>query len=805
MSGCEALATKAEVAALESRLMELLANKLDKQEKPAIVQASIAGAEQLLDPRIGIALGIAKGAELLGKQGIAKAGEALGKAGQAFGKAVSAFDEAIAANAAALEATARIGLALAQLAELAASVATLLVLGHRIDMVESYVDSVNKTATDAYSISISNSMNLRDLKAYVGKLQAEIEQLKTENYRLSVRLYEAEDTIAKLDRGLKAANAEISKANAEIKRLSAEVTRLNSELAKANSEIQRLSVELNKANADIAYLNGELAKANATIAQLVAQLKAVEAQASKTIAEANAATATANMAWLQSQQTQGDLTNLGWRTETGEIAKSWNKTVWESQVIQPAATQWTRQIESTGNAIAQSFDSKFEQTRQQLQTSIRAQYGDLTDVKLGNFEKQLSENTKAVAALQGTLTNTNAQVQTLTNTQANTQDRLKEQERVNAQAVGQLTRVEQGIRDIPTTVSNAVTGALSPTVTDIQTKVKDLPTAIPTTVAIGTAVVGTMISSVPLKRMLTDSSSTGVCNTTKPGGCLSNQFGNLGNGIKENVGNIINAGNATANAAQLILLKQIDAKLGAQLAGGIGGKLSKFFDWALGDRVMNLVIFTTTLHNAMLLSNSISTTLFGCIDNIARMGQLALNPDGEAIDSSQWISKQLDTFFEGVFGATLWASMKASYAKANNIFSTSSNVYNNLRSIHSDSQELLNMVRRDTAELGNALVEEGVISEDNWDVRNPNIKLKSKSLGRLQRMNEGLEALDDKLQAIETVTATLLSIAESAKEIKDNVTTLNTELSSANTQFKSTRDAAIAALPDFNFDIDDLF
>jgi hypothetical protein len=132
-------------------------------------------------------------------------------------------------------------------------------------------------------------------------------------------------------------------------------------------------------------------------------------------------------------------------------------------------------------------------------------------------------------------------------------------------------------------------------------------------------------------------------------------------------------------------------------------------------------------------------------------------------------------------------------------------MYDNLRSIHNDSQELLNMVRRDTAELGNALVEEGVISEDNWDVRDPKIKIKSKSLARLERMSRGLEEIDDKLQALETVTSTLLSIAQTAKEVKDNVDDLGKQLGDASTAFNTAREAAINALPDFNFDPGDLY
>lgn len=811
MSTCTALATKAELSAYATRaeVAELrqtvallagklafkadksdLENKLDKSEKQPIVEASIAGALGQVNPVIAVLQAL-----ILAMQGTLK-----------------------------------------QLQPLIPIVATLLAIAPFLFDLYSRVNAlVGQVAGHTRRLD-GHDLQIRQLEI-INEIQGE--DIKRLNKIVAAQAKEIEKANAEIKR----LEFELIKANLAIEKLNSEVTHANRIATEANQKAALATVQANKARAEAIGANAKadkaIAEANsasyeARLANLMATLASRRAQdafdqslmaidrAYKAQQDANKAALQANMAWLAaqqanstSQQTQQDLTNLGWRTESGEIAKSWNKTVWEPLVFQPMATQWTKQIERSYTTVTQSFDSKFEQTRQQIQTSIRTQYGNLTNVELGNFERQLEENKKAVAALQGALpkfgdidnrvgnlerttANTNTQIQTLSNTQADTQTRLREQEKVNAQANTQLAGIQTGIQNLTTTISNT----LSPTLADVQTKVGDIPT----TAAIGVATVGIMVQSPSIRKMLTDTSAEANCRTAQPGGCVGRQFGNLGNtlgnAINSTGAKIIDAGNS---AYQTAMLRQIDAKLGAQLAGGIGGKLTKFFDWALGDRVMNLVIFTTTLHNAMMLSNSISTTLFSCMDNIANMGRLALNPDGEAIDSQQWISKQLDTFFEGVFGKTLWVSMKASYTKANNIFSTSSNVYNNLRSIHSDSQELLNMVRRDTAELGNALVEEGVISEDNWEVRDPKIKLKSKSLGRLQRMNEGLEALDNKLQAIEMVTATLLSIAESAKEIKDNVTTLNTELTSANTQFKTTRDLAIQALPDFGFDIDDLF
>jgi len=265
--------------------------------------------------------------------------------------------------------------------------------------------------------------------------------------------------------------------------------------------------------------------------------------------------------------------------------------------------------------------------------------------------------------------------------------------------------------------------------------------------------------------------------------------------------------NGLSNLANLELLPKIDAKLGEQIPnGGIGGKLSRFINWSVGDRVVGMMSMIASVHNAFMLSNNVGQTLFSIFDNLGNIGSLILKPDGDAnIDSKEWVTSNLDSLFSTMLGAEVWKSVKASYRAANNIFSTSSNMYDNLRSIHNDSQELLNMVRRDTAELGNALVEEGVISEDNWDIRDPKVKIKSKSLIRLQRMNEGLEALDNKLEAIEQMTSTLLSIAQTAKEVKENVDQLGKQLGDANTAFKDTRDKAIEALPDFDFDDLDLF
>ena len=115
------------------------------------------------------------------------------------------------------------------------------------------------------------------------------------------------------------------------------------------------------------------------------------------------------------------------------------------------------------------------------------------------------------------------------------------------------------------------------------------------------------------------------------------------------------------------------------------------------------------------------------------------------------------------------------------------------------------MARNYTAELGNALVDEGLISEDNWEYKDPEHKEKSKTIGKLDRIGRGLEAVDESLQALEEVTSTLLNITQTANEIKENVDAINKGVSDANKAAKADREAKIEGIDLPNFSLDDLF
>ena len=302
--------------------------------------------------------------------------------------------------------------------------------------------------------------------------------------------------------------------------------------------------------------------------------------------------------------------------------------------------------------------------------------------------------------------------------------------------------------------------------------------------------------------------AAGTCSTLQPGGCmapLASDAKKAADNSANNSNNLERVLNNTSNLADLTLLPIINNKLGNQIAGGIGPKLKNFVDWAVVDRVVNLITMTAALHNVFMLTNSIQDTFFEAVDNVLAIPALINNPDADTVDSKQAITGFLDKYFAQLFGVSEWSALKSQWKAFSTISSTTAQAYNNLREIHNDSQELLNQNRNYTAQLGNALTDEGVISEDNWDYKDPNQKIKSKGLNRLERMANGLEAVENSLEAIEQVTATLRNITETANEIKENVAAIDKAVNDANQAAKEDREAKIEGLELPNFSLDDLF
>ncbi len=244
------------------------------------------------------------------------------------------------------------------------------------------------------------------------------------------------------------------------------------------------------------------------------------------------------------------------------------------------------------------------------------------------------------------------------------------------------------------------------------------------------------------------------------------------------------------------------AKIGS-LSKGVGNTI----DFLGASRFMEVITMIGVLHNAFMLSNELGQTLFSIVDNAASIPIKIANPNGDDFDSKQLFSKSIESFFVGLFGKATYAEMVAAYKATNNIISTSSNLLSNVQNIIGETQNIQSVTSDWVRELGDALRDDGVISENNWEPKPEKYRFQSQRLGKLERMSQGIEKINNALQAIEEITSSVKDIVDTGNEIKENFEALDKQLGAAKTAASNVYDAGLKsindALPDF--DTDDLF
>lgn len=325
------------------------------------------------------------------------------------------------------------------------------------------------------------------------------------------------------------------------------------------------------------------------------------------------------------------------------------------------------------------------------------------------------------------------------------------------------------------------------------------------------------VAAITLPRLITPAqvktaAKTGVCEEAQPGGCLGKPLGNLQNTTNNN-GKLLGALNTGIQTGQSALLAVLNTKLDGigrvlgtnVIPGGISGGFSKFTSWAVVDRVINLITLAGVIHNITMLSTSIQESFFSILDNIFTIPNLIKNPNGEAFDSKAVIGKEIDYFFKGLLGIEEWNAIKAQYKAYSTIYNTGAQVFGNVRDIFEETNQINHITSNWVAELGNGLTDEGIISEDNWDYKDPDQKPKGKYFGRLQNIADGVEKVENVFEDLEQVTGSVRSIVETANEIKENTTAINKAIADANKAAKADRDAKEEGLEIPNFSVEDLF
>ena len=793
---------RAEIAALRAEI-----NALKQVDEEAIAERGAKKAETRLNPAI-------VAATLVGTTALGLAQKAIARI-LAFLAALASL-EAIVAGI------------LAAIAIIYVLQSQIKVLFGRVDAIDGEIASLKRglnqvkdLATRALGVGIDAKLTAKLAHDRIDTLEQFIEELQR---RIGVAEEKANEAILKANKAINKADTATATANKAI-------AQSNEAIGKANKAIK---------DAENAQYAAKLATFAAIEAQSLARTASQKADAASQ--KADAASQKADAASEKADRAFGEALSATVKAEVAQFKA--NEALGEAQT----ATARANRAYSEAVRAGYKADRAINTANEAIEKASKA-LGEIPPVSQ-TASNAKSQSGEAIRIANGAVTKiiyygkiieptVIGQVQTVVPTVvaqsiAQAQQTQQQQYSHYQNAVNQLqSQVQQlvptGVQGIPIT---AIVGggtivqqvnkvdelqteinALKPRVTNIEnnatvnnTKLDNIATglaALPA--AVGTVLAPKLITPAQVQ----SAAQAGTCDAAKPGGCLG--VPTTPAGAKDlSFVDALSTGVQTAQAATLLAitntLNSISAVLGTNvIPGGLSSGFSRFISWSGIDRICNLVTMLGVIHNCFMLSNSITESFFSALDNILAIPTLITNPEGETLDSKKIATETLDKFFVGLFGATEWAAIKAQYKAYSTIYSSAAQAFNNSREIMNDTQELMNSARNYTAQLGNALVDEGLISEDNWDYKDPNHKTKSKSLNRLNRMAQGLETVEDSLEAIEQVTATLRNITETANEIKENIEGIEKGINDANKAAQTDRDAKIEGLDLPNFSLDDLF
>ncbi|BAZ36967.1 hypothetical protein NIES4101_28880 [Calothrix sp. NIES-4101] len=273
-----------------------------------------------------------------------------------------------------------------------------------------------------------------------------------------------------------------------------------------------------------------------------------------------------------------------------------------------------------------------------------------------------------------------------------------------------------------------------------------------------------------LKPEIPPLAAQGFCRTLQPGGCSRKAFDDLGNSINANTNNktnnLLNALNSGANAAQLTILNRIDGKLGEQLPGGVSGFLQNFLtrfnqvaQWLHLDRVLNVLIWWQTLHNAAMLSNNIVQTLASGISNVLTFIGIK-DAEGNALNIGTILGQAYTDAIKTALGEETYNNLNKAWNAANRIYQSAANIAGLIQSIQQSILTALEVVGAGVARIANALKAAGQVFENAYAWMNPQPNFDNALFARL-------EQLQQTASNIELVTQTPLDIQSAVTGLKE--------------------------------------
>ncbi|MFM6882477.1 MAG: hypothetical protein ACKPKK_17825 [Dolichospermum sp.] len=220
-------------------------------------------------------------------------------------------------------------------------------------------------------------------------------------------------------------------------------------------------------------------------------------------------------------------------------------------------------------------------------------------------------------------------------------------------------------------------------------------------------------------------------------------------------------------------MKIINTKLGDQIFEGtnpigVAGALLRIGKNTILDRLLNVLTFAATVHNAVHLSSNIGQTLLASIENVLAFFGLK-DGNGQPYNISQIISSSLDDMLKAILGTEAVDNFKMSWAQFSRIYQAGTHAVNSILQMGDTTINALNTVSGQNAHIGNALKSSGVVIENAYKWMNPTPNFGNPILSKLQ-------SLEDTASTIQMITEQPLAVKAAKDEIDSSFEELKKSL-----------------------------
>jgi hypothetical protein len=230
-----------------------------------------------------------------------------------------------------------------------------------------------------------------------------------------------------------------------------------------------------------------------------------------------------------------------------------------------------------------------------------------------------------------------------------------------------------------------------------------------------------------------------------------------------------NAANTTATAGNTILTGEVITRLGDPLTGGISGSLGRLTQNLALDRWLGVINNAVLLHNAMILSSNLPSSLGFVVDNILNIaGWEFQDANGQSIGFSTIVNAQIQNLFRTVLGDDTYEEAVATWRSWNNLIRTASNLYRTTLEIFDTTRDTLETLAENTGKVGNALKRFLVVPDSAYGWMPETSYHQNRFSRGIQKLTEGIQAGTEMLNVGAEVTENIIEIQELQQEFKQN-------------------------------------